>query len=199
MKNAKLISLGLAFAVVSLTSIQISAMEPEEYQRMEPQLQAIARQQQLWRQEAQAREQAQNQPLAQAARARAQEERQAHQAELQARTQATQAREQEHAARIREQEAQAKAQYQAQQARYQEEDAQRKAGAIQKKYSDIQPILQPLRQEFTEAIKMLADKITALDQAVKAMQIDLVTLKEIVIRDHSTAIRRLNEAIENRK
>jgi hypothetical protein len=46
---------------------------------------------------------------------------------------------------------------------------------------------------------MLTDKITALDQAIKAIQIDLTTLKEIVMRDHSTAIRRLNEAIENKK
>ncbi len=65
-----------------------------------------------------------------------------------------------------------------------------------------QPTLQSLQQASqvsTEAIKMLADKITALDQAVKAMQIDLVTLKEIVTRDHSTAIRRFNEALQDKK
>jgi hypothetical protein len=59
------------------------------------------------------------------------------------------------------------------------------------------PRFQP-PQESTETIKMLADKITALDQAIKAIQIDLTTLKEIVMRDHSTSIRMLNEAIENK-
>jgi hypothetical protein len=69
-------------------------------------------------------------------------------------------------------------------------------------FGSTQSIPQPAQQvsaESADAIKMLSDKVAMLDQAIETMQTDLATLKEIVMRDHSTAIRKLNETLDNLK
>ncbi len=130
MQNSKILRLGLAFAIVSLTSIQISAMEP--FERLSPQEQALERERQ------------QQRPLSLAP--------------------AQQAQGQGLFAQI-EAYAQAQEQARAQQEAY--------ARVIQK-YSDIQPILQPLQQglqQVQQEIKQLQQQVQELQKAQKNEEI----------------------------
>jgi hypothetical protein len=162
-ENSKILNLGLAFAIISLTSLQISAAEP--FERLSPQEQALERKRQGVRgkgrgkvkggpaftsrpQQLQQAEQleAERQAQLQAAREyeanlrrKAQEQKQARQA-----TQQLPAYDPEEIRASRE-EFERKKRRQAEQEAEQLE-AEYQAQAVQKKYSDIQPILLPLQQ-----------------------------------------------------